>query len=211
MRLGEKETNANDREYPKELDYFNLTDSPSVSLHYARLKVEELERKLGMPGLEDEKQERYQKQLALIRGLLAKIIGGDLPDETTSKALSKALKCRELDIILPTNDKRAIADTCYMRYGASGPKCRGNGVTAWDMENGESIECFGEECEYASGDRPSCKRQMIFTFVAFRVPGLCVHDLGVALHREHAGLPGHARGDVRPDRRHPAQVVPGAL
>lgn len=86
-------------------------------------------------------------------------------------------KSRAIDVIFPINDKRAIADTCYMRYGASGPKCRGNGVTAWDMENGGERECLGEECEHATGDRPSCKRQMILTFVCYKVPGLCVYDL----------------------------------
>jgi hypothetical protein len=86
-------------------------------------------------------------------------------------------KPRAIDVIFPTNDKRAIADTCYMRYGQSGPKCRGNGVTAWDMETGKERECLGEECEHASGDRPSCKRQMILTFVCYMVPGLCVYDL----------------------------------
>ncbi len=84
---------------------------------------------------------------------------------------------REIDVIFPINDKRSIADTCYMRYGASGPKCRGNGVTAWDMETGAGRDCLGEECEHAVGDRPSCKRQMILTFVCYRVPGLCVYDL----------------------------------
>jgi hypothetical protein len=86
-------------------------------------------------------------------------------------------KPREIDVIFPVNDKRAIADTCYMRYGANGPKCRGNGVTAWDMETGEERECLGEECEHVDCDRPSCKRQMILTFVCYKVPGLCVYDL----------------------------------
>ncbi len=43
------------------------------------------------------------------------------------------------------------------------------------MEAGAEIDCFGEECEHAVGG--SCKRQMILTFVCYRVPGLCVYDL----------------------------------
>ncbi|MCK9570773.1 hypothetical protein M0R72_17620 [Candidatus Pacearchaeota archaeon] len=175
-RLGEKEVNDNDREYPRELDYLNLTDAPAVVLKYAQIKIDELNEALRR-DLDEAKQEQHQKQLQILQGLLAKVQPGKLPDEKTAKALSKALKCRELDIIFPINDKRSIADTCYMRYGASGPKCRGNGVTAWDMEAGAEIDCFGEECEHAMGDRPSCKRQMILTFVCYRVPGLCVDDL----------------------------------
>lgn len=120
IRLGEKQVSVTGKEYPKELDYFNLTDAPKVA-------------------------ELYGKEP------------------------------RELDIIFPSKDPQAILDICYMMYGSTGPKCRGNGSIANHWERDEEIDCAGEDCQMVAEKR--CKRQGRLTFICYRVPGLCVYDI----------------------------------
>ncbi len=120
VRLGEKGVSKSGKEYPRELDYFNLVDAPQVAKRY-----------------------------------------GEKP--------------RELDIIFPANDAAATADICYMMYGATGWKCRGDGRIAYNREHDEEIECAGEDCRMVTENK--CKRQMRLTFVCYLVPGLCVYQL----------------------------------
>lgn len=84
--------------------------------------------------------------------------------------------CRELDILLPVNDKVQVLDMAYMRYAANGWRCRGDGEIAYNREHDLEIECAGEECqEFLAG---SCKRQARFSFVLYRVPGgLSIYDI----------------------------------
>lgn len=77
-------------------------------------------------------------------------------------------KAREIPIMLPLNDREAVAPTFYKRYGSSSsrPLCKGDGITAIraimvkDPETEklvptgelEEIECPGRDCEhYQSG------------------------------------------------------------
>lgn len=83
--------------------------------------------------------------------------------------------CRELDIIFPVNDPTAVFDTCYMAYGATGWKCRGNGDIAYNREHDQEIECAGEDCQMVSEGK--CKRQGRLTFVCYKVPGLSVYQI----------------------------------
>lgn len=84
------------------------------------------------------------------------------------------LRLRELDIIFPVNDKRTILDLAYMAYGKSGWKCRGDGITAYNRELDEAIDCAGEDCQLVAQGK--CKRQGRLTYVCYLVPGLCVYD-----------------------------------
>jgi len=185
VRPGEKvENTKGGKDYPRELDYFNLTDAPAIALYYSRLKVADLERELAENNMGHDLRELRMKQHALLTELLARVPEGALPDEATSKALSETLKCRELDILFPSNERSMILDTCYKKYGAGGFwQCRGNGVVAVDRDNPAEFDCPGEECPKVKGERnekgkliKSCKRMMTLTFLAYKTRGMGVYQ-----------------------------------
>jgi hypothetical protein len=85
------------------------------------------------------------------------------------------LRLREIDVLFPVNDLAAIVDLCYLMYGATGWKCRGDGQIAYNREHDEEIECAGEDCKMVADNK--CKRQMRLTFACYLVPGLCVYQI----------------------------------
>ena len=93
------------------------------------------------------------------------------------EAISKQLNIRELNFLFPIDDKRAVLDQAYMRYGGSGAwSCRGNGISAWDREAKDEVDCQGEDCELYR--KKQCRRQSRLSVVLFEVSGgLTIHDV----------------------------------
>jgi Recombination directionality factor-like len=121
VRLGNKGVSQKSgKEYPRELDHFNLEDAPALQEFYG-------------PG-----------------------------------------EVRRIPAFFPVDDARTILDLAYMAYGASGWKCRGNGVEALRRDTDTMIECLGEDCPGVK--KGECKRQGRLTFLCYEVPGLRVYD-----------------------------------
>ncbi|MHB8896908.1 MAG: recombination directionality factor [Candidatus Geothermincolia bacterium] len=91
--------------------------------------------------------------------------------------LSRQLKIRELDFLFPIDDKREVLEQGYFKWGAGGAwSCRGNGVTAWDREAEDEIECLGEDCPEYKEEK--CKRQSRLSVVLYNVSGgLTIYDI----------------------------------
>jgi hypothetical protein len=86
-------------------------------------------------------------------------------------------KPRELDVMLPTNERDAFFPQFYRRYGSgSGLLCKGDGETAFEVnkDTGEMVEivCDPTECEWYA--KKHCRMVGTLQFLLPRVNGLGV-------------------------------------
>jgi hypothetical protein len=84
-------------------------------------------------------------------------------------------KPTEFRAVFPSNDPDEFWWEAYRRYGSgTGLACHGDGRNAIVEETGETIEC---PCQFAEGDRPSCKPVGSLSLFVYEVPALGVFQV----------------------------------
>lgn len=83
-------------------------------------------------------------------------------------------KPTEFRAVFPSDDVDEFYWESYRRYAASGLACHGNGVQAIVEESGESIDC---PCQFAEGDKATCKPIASLSLFLYEVPALGVFQL----------------------------------
>jgi hypothetical protein len=84
-------------------------------------------------------------------------------------------KPTEFKAVFPSNNPDDFFWEAYRRYGSgTGLVCHGNGTKAIVEETGETIDC---PCEFADGDRPTCKPVASLSLFLYEVPALGVFQV----------------------------------
>jgi hypothetical protein len=81
----------------------------------------------------------------------------------------------EFRAVFPSNEPNDFYWEAYRRYGSgTGLVCHGDGRQAIVEETGETIDC---PCQYAEGDRPTCKPVASLSLFVYEVPALGVFQI----------------------------------